>query len=55
MTALLVAFGSREIRPEVVPIGRVIDLAFGAVRGVLTDPVVRRIFLIFGVSYSRLR
>ncbi len=51
VTALLVAFGSREIRPEVVPTGRVIDLAFGAVRGVLADPVVRRIFLIFGVSY----
>ena len=51
VTALLVAFGSREIRPEVVPTGRVIDLAFGAVRGVLADQVVRRIFLIFGVSY----
>ena len=51
VTALLVAFGSREVRPEVVPTGRVIDLAFGAVRGVFADPVVRRIFLIFGVSY----
>ena len=40
-TALLVAFGSREVRPEVVPTGRVLDLAFGAVRGVLADPVVR--------------
>ncbi len=51
VTALLVAFGSREVRPEVVPTGRVIDLAFGAVRGVLADPIVRRIFLIFGVSF----
>ena len=50
-TALLVAFGSREVRPEVVPTGRTIDLAFGAVRGVLADPVVRRIFVIFGVSF----
>ena len=50
-TALLVAFGSREVRPEVVPTGRVLDLAFGAVRGVLADPIVRRIFLIFGVSF----
>ncbi|MDP9483419.1 MAG: MFS transporter [Chloroflexota bacterium] len=50
-TALLVAFGSKEVRPEVVPTGRVLALAFGAVRGVLTDPSVRRIFLIFGVSY----
>ena len=50
-TALLVAFGSREVRPEVVPSGGVIQLAFGAVRGVLSDPVVRRIFLIFGVSF----
>jgi MFS family permease len=50
-TAALVALGSREIRPEVVPTGRVVALAFGALRGVLADPVVRRIFLIFGVSY----
>lgn len=50
-TAVLVAFGSREIRPEVVPTGRIVNLAFGALRGVLADPVVRRIFLIFGVSY----
>ena len=50
-TALLVTFGSREVRPEVVPTGRIIDLAFGALRGVLTDRAVRRIFLIFGVSY----
>jgi len=50
-TAGLVAFGSREVRPEVVPTGRTIDLAFGAVRAVLADPIVRRIFLIFGVSF----
>ncbi len=50
-TALLVAFGSREVRPEVVPTGRVLTLAFGAVRGVLADPSVRRTFVIFGVSY----
>jgi DHA1 family multidrug resistance protein-like MFS transporter len=50
-TASLVAFGSREIRPEVVPTGRVAALAFGALRGVLADAAVRRIFLIFGVSY----
>ena len=50
-TALLVVFGSKEVRPEVVPTGRVLALAFGAVRGVLADPSVRRIFLIFGVSF----
>ena len=50
-TALLVTFGSREVRPEVVPQGRVVALAFGALRGVLADPAVRRIFLIFGVSF----
>jgi MFS family permease len=50
-TALLVGFGSREIRPEVVPQGRAVDLAFGAVRGVLSDRVVRRIFAIFGVAF----
>jgi MFS family permease len=50
-TALLVGLGSKEVRPDVIPTGRVLDLAFGAVRGVLADPVVRRIFVIFGVSF----
>ena len=50
-TAALVGFGSREIRPEVVPTGRIVALAFGALRGVLDDAAVRRIFLIFGISY----
>jgi DHA1 family multidrug resistance protein-like MFS transporter len=50
-TAVLVGFGSREVRPEVVPTGRIVNLAFGAVRGVLADPAVRRIFVIFGVSF----
>jgi DHA1 family multidrug resistance protein-like MFS transporter len=50
-TALLVTFGSREVRPQVVPEGRVLTLAFGAIRGVLANASVRRIFLIFGVSF----
>jgi DHA1 family multidrug resistance protein-like MFS transporter len=50
-TALLVGLGSREVRPQVVPQGRVLDLAFGAVRGVLEDATVRRIFVIFGVAF----
>ena len=50
-TALLVTFGSREVRPPVVPEGRVLTLAFGAIRGVLADGSVRRIFVIFGVSF----
>jgi MFS family permease len=50
-TALLVAFGSREVRPSVIPQGRIVTLAFGAMRAVLTDATVRRIFLIFGVSF----
>ncbi len=50
-TALLVTFGSREVRPEVIPEGRVLGLAFGAVRGVLSDRAVRGIFLIFGTAF----
>ncbi|HVL54300.1 MAG TPA: MFS transporter [Vitreimonas sp.] len=50
-TALLVWLGSREVRPEVVPTGRVLTLAYGAMRGVLADPTVRRIFVIFGVAF----
>ena len=50
-TALLVAFGSREVRPEVIPSGRIVDLAYASLRGVLTDRATRRIFLIFGISF----
>ena len=50
-TALLVGVVSREVRPEFVPTGRVLDLAFGAIRGVLRDPVVRRIFLVYGTAF----
>jgi MFS family permease len=50
-TALLVTFGSREVRPEVVPKGPVVTLAFGAVQGVLADRNVRRIFAIFGLAF----
>jgi MFS family permease len=51
VTAVLVAFGTREVRPEVVPQGRVVALAFGAMRGVLGDPAVRAIFAIFGTAF----
>jgi len=50
-TALLVTFGSKEVRPEVVPTGRTVDLAYRNLRGVLTDPATRRIFAIFGISF----
>lgn len=50
-TALLVGLGSREIRPEVIPEGRIVHLAFGAVRGVLADRATVRIFAIFGVAF----
>jgi DHA1 family multidrug resistance protein-like MFS transporter len=50
-TATLVALGSREVRPEVVPTGRIVDLAFASLRGVVTDRATRRIFLIFGISF----
>ncbi len=50
-TALLVTFGSREVRPEIVPEGPVGRLAFGAMRGVLADPNTVRIFAIFGISF----
>lgn len=51
VTAALVTFGSREVRPEVVPEGRILTLAFGAISGVLRDRAVRRIFLIFGTAF----
>lgn len=50
-TALLVTFGTREVRPEVIPVGPTLRLAFGAVRSVLGDPAVRRLFAVFGVVF----
>ncbi|MHB8460342.1 MAG: MFS transporter [Candidatus Limnocylindrales bacterium] len=50
-TALLVAVLSQEVRPEVIPRGRSLDLAFGALRGVLGDHPTRRIFAIFFVAF----
>ncbi len=50
-TGLLVAVGTREVRPEVVPSGPVLRLAFGAVRSVVADPHVRGIFAIYAVSF----
>ena len=50
-TAVLVWFGAADVRPEVVPTGRVLSLAYGALRGVVGDPVVRRIFAIYGVAF----
>ncbi len=47
---VLLMLGSRDIRPAVTPIGSALGLARTAVTGVLADPAVRRIFLIFGVS-----
>jgi DHA1 family multidrug resistance protein-like MFS transporter len=50
-TALLVGLGTREIRPEVVPTGPAIRLAFDAVRGVVGDHDVRRLFAVYGVVF----
>jgi DHA1 family multidrug resistance protein-like MFS transporter len=50
-TALLVWFGTQEVRPAVVPTGPTVRLAFGAVQTALGDPVVRRLFLVYGVVF----
>jgi DHA1 family multidrug resistance protein-like MFS transporter len=50
-TAVLVAIGSKEIRPEVVPTGRILAIAYASLRGVLRDRATTRIFLIFGISF----
>jgi MFS family permease len=49
-SAVLVAF-TREVRPSVIPTGPTLRLAFGAVRGVIADPAVRRVFVIFFVAF----
>jgi MFS family permease len=49
--ALALAVGSKEVRPEVVPVGSTVRLAFGAVRGVMSDPIVRWLFVIYGLVF----
>ncbi len=49
-TALMLIFGWKEVRPRVPPAGPVLRLAYGAMRGVLTDRMTRRLFIIFGMS-----
>lgn len=50
-TAVMLGFGFHEVRPRIVPGGRVIDLAFGAMRGVFTDATTRRLFALFGMAF----
>jgi DHA1 family multidrug resistance protein-like MFS transporter len=49
--ALLLAVGSAEVRPDVVPSGSTLRLAFGAVRGVMADPIVRWLFLVYSIVF----
>jgi len=49
-SVVLLMTASRDVRPVTVPVGRSLDLAVSAVRGVVSDPQVRRLFLIFGVA-----
>jgi MFS family permease len=50
-TALLVGLGTTDVRPEVVPSGPTLRLAYGAVRGVLADRNVLRLFAVYGVVF----
>jgi DHA1 family multidrug resistance protein-like MFS transporter len=49
-TAIMLLAFSREIAPERRPEGRTLQLAFGAVRGVVVDPLIRRLFSVFGAA-----
>jgi DHA1 family multidrug resistance protein-like MFS transporter len=49
--AVMLAVGSQEVRPETVPTGSTIRLAFGAVRGVMSDPIVRWLFVVYGAVF----
>jgi MFS family permease len=51
LAAGIVWFGSTEVRPPVVPSGRLLPLAYGALRSVLGDPAVRRIFAVYAVVF----
>ena len=47
---VLLLVGSRDVRPSVIPEGSALGLARRAIAGVISDPAVRRLFVIFGVS-----
>jgi len=47
---ILLMTASHEVRPSVIPAGRSLDLAGAAVRSVVGDAQVRRLFVIFGVA-----
>lgn len=49
--AVLLATASAEVRPEVVPSGGTLRLAFGAVKGVMADPIVRWLFIVYGTVF----
>jgi MFS family permease len=49
--ALLLTVASWEVRPEVVPTGSTLKLAFGAVKGVLSNSIVRWLFVVYGVAF----
>ncbi len=49
-TAILLMVGLREVRPSIVPTATVLQLARAAMRGVLIDPVTRRLFVLFGCT-----
>ncbi|HLB12983.1 MAG TPA: MFS transporter [Dehalococcoidia bacterium] len=50
-TAIMLGVGFREVRPSVVPSGRVIELAYGAIQGVFNDSSTRRLFALFGLAF----
>jgi MFS family permease len=50
MATAIMLLASREIAPERRPEGRTLQLAFGAVRGVVVDPLIRRLFSVFGAA-----
>ena len=49
--AALLAAGFREVRPQTFPSGRMLELAYGAVRGIFADPATRRLFTIYGIAF----
>ncbi len=49
--AVMLAVGFREVRPQTLPSGRMLELAYGAVRGIFADPATRRLFTIYGIAF----
>ncbi len=52
VATLVLAFGMPESRPLVIPTGKTLSLAYGAIRSVFADRATRTLFALFGLMFG---